>query len=245
MKVKATIAYDGSKFFGFQRQVENGENREVTVESKIEEVLQSLEINEKILGSGRTDRGVHAIGQVISFDVPEFWKDLEKLKKQLNLKLSPTITIKSLIEIGDIFHPRYNAKTRSYRYIVANTDPNPFLADYVMFKKNVNLPRANEAMKCFIGKHDFEYFRKTGSDENSTTREIYKAFAYKHRDLTIFVFEGDGFLRSQIRLMMAGVIEYLNRKVTLENIQDQLKKKEKKITKPITHTGLYLAKIKY
>jgi tRNA pseudouridine38-40 synthase len=245
MKLKAVIAYDGSKFFGFQRQTEEGNERHVTVESRFEEALQSLGINEKILGSGRTDRGVHATGQVISCNVPDYWKDLEKLRKQLTLKLFPTITIKSLIEIGDTFHPRFDAKSRTYRYVVANTDPNPFLADYVMFKKDIDLTRANEAMKCFIGKHDFEFFRKTGSDENSTTREIFKAFSYKHRDLTIFVFEGDGFLRSQIRLLMAGVIEYLDEKVTLEDIKNQLGKKEKKVTKPITHTGLYLAKIKY
>ncbi len=244
MIIKCVISYDGSKFYGFQRQTEDGGNRHVTVESRFEEALKAVGINAKILGAGRTDRGVHGSGQVISFEAPFFWQDLVKMKNHLGDKLKPYIYIRSLQIANDNFHPRYDAKRRVYRYLISKREYSPFSADYVLFKK-LDLEKVNEAMNCFIGKHDFEFFRKTGSDENGTEREIFKAFAYKHKDLTVLYFEGDGFLRSQIRLMTAAILEYEAGNITLEDLKKQLGKKEKIVRKPAPHTGLYLAKILY
>lgn len=245
MRVKAVIAYDGSKFFGFQRQTKEGRKRHTTVESRFEEALASLGIGEKIVGSGRTDRGVHATGQVISFLLPDYWKDLDQLKKQLNIKLLPEIAVRNIEKTDEGFHPRYSAKKRTYRYLIYNKEPSPFLGDYACFRQGVDLKKANEALGLFVGQHDFEFFRKTGSDEKDTVRTLYKAFAYRYKGFTVFSFEGDGFLRSQVRLMTASVFEYLDGKVELREIQEQLLKKSKKIKRPAIHTGLYLSKIRY
>lgn len=245
MKIKAIISYDGSFFFGFQRQTQKGKNRHITVESKFEDALKAVGIDSKILGSGRTDRGVHALGQVITFEAPDFWKDLSKLKKSLNRKFDTKIVIKDLFFVPENFHPRFSAKTRTYRYFIYTKNPSPFLSDYVCFKDTLDLKRCNSALNLFVGEHDFEYFRKTGSDENHTIREIKKAFAYRYKDFIVFNIEGDGFLRSQVRLIVAAVLEYAEGKIDLKIIEKELLKENKPIRKPAPHQGLYLSKIKY
>lgn len=116
-KVKAIISYDGTKFQGFQRQ----KHTQNTVAGEIEKVLKSLIIDTKIVGSGRTDRGVHALNQVISFKIPIFW-DLEKLKQILNQKLK-SIYIKNILKVKENFNARFSAKSRSYIYIFKTKNP--------------------------------------------------------------------------------------------------------------------------
>ena len=111
MRVRATIAYDGSQFFGFQIQPDKP-----TVVSALQDVLQSVGIDSKVVGSGRTDRGVHATGQVIHFDLSPYWQRLSKLQSHLNSKLE-AIYIKDISKVESNFHAQYDAKQRVYRYI--------------------------------------------------------------------------------------------------------------------------------
>ncbi len=112
MRVKGVIEYDGSKFYGFQKQ----KNIKNTITQKIEDTLKKLNINSEIRGSGRTDRGVHASNQVIDFEVPLFWEDLKKLQNSLNRGLK-YIRFKKIIKVDENFHSRFSAKKRVYRYI--------------------------------------------------------------------------------------------------------------------------------
>jgi tRNA pseudouridine38-40 synthase len=148
--------------------------------------------------------------------------------------------VKKLSLVDDTFHARYSAKRRIYRYIIKEADANPFMADFITFLEHVDFDKINQNIKLFEGEHDFEFFIKKGSDENSTVRKIYKAFAYKHKGYIILYFEANGFLRSQIR-MMVGALLSLNK----EQIEENLSKKAKHKIKPAPPNGLYLAKIHY
>ena len=236
MRCILIIAYNGTHFLGSQMQTETPN----TILGNLKKVLYQLGINSKIIASGRTDKGVHATGQVCHIDLPDFWTDLKKLKKVLNKMLPHAINIKSIKEVNKEFHARYSAKKRVYRYIIKNGESNPFENDFITFLLDVDLKKIQINIKEFIGEHNFKNFMKTGSDINSTTRVIYKAFAYKYKDYIILNFEANGFLRSQIRLMVSAIL-----KLNPDEIKEQLEcKKEYKI-KPAPSNGLYLAKIKY
>ncbi|WP_434658800.1 hypothetical protein [Sulfurimonas sp. NW9] len=135
--------------------------------------------------------------QVCHIDLPPYWDDMEKLKKVLNKMLCDALHVKRIIHVKDDFHARYSAKKRSYRYIIKTKQKNPFESDFVTFLEDVNLQQIQQNIALFVGEHDFRQFMKTGSDVKSTTRIIYRAFAYQHKDYIVLYFEANGFLRSQ------------------------------------------------
>ena len=235
MRCALTIAYNGTHFLGSQIQKETSN----TILGNIQKVLVALGINSKIIASGRTDKGVHATAQICHIDLPDFWNDLKKLKKVLNEMLPHAIIIKKAIKVDDNFHARYGAKRRIYRYIIKSEEKNPFENDFITFW-HVDLKKIQKNIKLFIGEHDFAGLMKTGSEVNSTKRIIYKAFAYKHKDKIILNFEANGFLRSQIRLMVGALL-----KLNADEIKEQLTLQNNYKIKPAPSNGLYLAKIKY
>ena len=215
-----------------------------TVQGTIEKALEKLNIYPEVLHAGRTDRGVHALNQVISFKIPPFWNK-EKLIKELNKILHPNIHIKKLYNVNDDFNPRFDAKKRSYRYVL-NPNFSPFTANYTTFyPKNINLNLLKKALKSFEGEHDFEYFAKTGSSVNNYIRTIYKTDVYKYKNLTIVKIEGNGFLRGQIRLIIDFVLKINEGQLSIEDLKKQLSK-EKLISKHLAPpNGLYLERIWY
>ncbi len=240
-KIKATIAYDGSKFLGSQIQKE----RTQTVANRIKEALEKFNINSKLLFSGRTDKGVHSTGQVISFEVPHFWKDIKKLQNLLNRTLYPSIYIKRVEIVNPSFHPRFDAKRRVYRYIISTQKFSPFLANFVTFVEKIDEERIKKAIKLFEGRHNFEYFKKSGSDVINFEREIFKTDFYKYKNFYIFYFEADGFLRSQIRMMVDFLLKISEKRLTNQDLITQLNRKRLISSNLAKPNGLYLAKIIY
>lgn len=236
MRCALTIAYDGTHFLGSQIQ----ESSPNTVLGRLESVLSAVHIDSKAIASGRTDRGVHATGQVCHIDLPEFWNDLKKLKRVLNSMLPSSILVKEIKYVNNDFHARYTAKKRVYRYIIKNGQSNPFEANFVTFLDSVDLQMIKKNISLFQGEYDFKLFMKSGSDVKSTKRVIYKAFAYEHKGFIILNFEANGFLRSQIRLMVGALLTFES-----SIIEEQLMCKKKYKIKPAPSNGLYLAKIKY
>lgn len=236
MRCSLTIAYNGTRFLGSQQQKETSN----TILGEFEKVLLQINIKSKIVASGRTDKGVHATGQVCHIDLPEFWNDLNKLKRVLNSMLPSSISVLKIKKESDDFHARYSAKKRVYRYVIKQANSNPFETDFITFMDSIDFKKIQKNIKIFIGEHDFKYFMKTGSDAKSTIREIYKSFAYKHRDYIILNFEANGFLRSQIRLMVTAILSLDKNKIT-----QQLECKKNYKIKPAPSNGLYLSKIKY
>ncbi len=241
MRVKITLLYDGSQFHGFQSQ--NDGTR--TVANKLQEAFTSIGINAKINASGRTDTGVHATGQVIDIDLPPFWHDLSRLKNYLNRLCSPSIMIGHIEEVSDDFHARYSAKKRVYRYLVMVGKPSVFSQKYVSYHDGINAKKIAGAITLFEGEHDFAYFSKSGSEPKSTIREVYKCRFYHYKELYVFSFEANGYLRSQIRMMVDFLLKISDGVLSEKELKEQLEKKKihnRGLAKP---NGLYLAKIKY
>lgn len=236
MRCALCLSYNGTHFLGSQSQTQTSN----TILGNLQRVLKQLGIDAKIIASGRTDKGVHANGQVCHIDLPDFWTDIQKLQKVLNQMLPNSIHIKSIKKVSDNFHARYDAKKRVYRYLIKNTQSNPFEEEFVTFTSINSFLELQKNIQIFQGEHDFIQFMKTGSDVNSTKRIIYKAFAYKHKDFIILNFEANGFLRSQIRLMVGALLS-----LDAKKIQEQLSCSQKHKIKPAPSNGLYLAKIKY
>jgi tRNA pseudouridine38-40 synthase len=239
MRVKAVIAYDGSRFYGFQRQPDVP-----TVVNTLESALERLHIRSDVVGSGRTDRGVHATGQVVHFDVPAYWNDLHKLRTHLNRQLD-AVFIRSVQAVSDHFHARYDAVTRSYRYIFATRELSVFERAYVARFDPFDPERLRKALRLFEGTYDFAAFHKSGSEPTTTVRTIVRTGYYTKGDYHILVFTGNAFLRSQVRLMTAAVMQAATGKISFEEIEAQLRNERATIRTPAPAQGLYLSRVTY
>jgi len=239
-KVKAVISYDGSAYSGFQKQTSTIN----TITHVIEEALYSLHITSCIVASGRTDAGVHATGQVIHFNLPDFWSDLNKLKINLNRKLKD-IEFKHISKVKDDFHARFSAKKRLYRYVFKTSNPSVFEKKYISYYSDFNPELLKKALICFEGKHDFKYFHKTGSITHTTVREIYKTRYKEYKGYHFIYFQANGFLRSQVRMMVEAAMLCAKGEITLEQLLIQVKCREKHTSKLASPEGLYLARVQY
>ena len=204
MRLKLVFSYDGSKFQGSQTQPhENG------VEDALGAALAHVGIFSKIISSSRTDKGVHANNQVACVECGEHFSDFTRLKALINRHAHPAVHLKFISRVQDCFHPRYDATARAYRYVINHGEFLPFLAPYETFLPRFDLNLANELLALFVGEHDFSAFMKLGSDVKSPVRRISKAFCYESGERTIIIFKANGFLRAQVRLMIASVLKAL------------------------------------
>jgi len=240
LRVKAVIAYDGSAYLGFQKQ----KSTQNTITYDIEKALRSLHIDDTIVGSGRTDAGVHATGQVIHFDIPEYWHDLKKLKLNLNRKLK-TIQFKHITLVNTDFHARFSAKRRQYRYVFKTIKPSLFEQHYVSYYAPFNTQLLQDALECFTGEHDFNFFRKTGTDTHTSIRKIYQVKQIHKGNYYFIYFEANAFLRSQVRMMVDAAMLCATHKLTLTQLKEQLDCKKKHTSRLAPPEGLYLARIIY
>ena len=204
MRLKLVFSYDGSKFQGSQTQPhENG------VEDALGVALAHVGIFSKIISSSRTDKGVHANNQVACVECGEHFKYFARLKALINRHAHPAIHVKFIIRVKDDFHPRYDATARAYRYVINHGEFSPFLSPYETFLPKFDLNLANELLALFVGEHNFSAFMKLGSDVKSPVRRVSKAFCYARGERTIIIFKANGFLRAQVRLMVASVLKAL------------------------------------
>jgi tRNA pseudouridine38-40 synthase len=240
-RAKLTLSYNGAAFMGFQSQTTTSN----TVVGVLHSALGRIGINAVPIGSGRTDRGVHATRQVAHLDLPPYWKDLKKLREMVNLQLPPSIRIRRIESAADDFHARYSARVRSYRYILKSGEPNPFEADFVTFVPHLDEEAVIGAIGAFVGEHDFDLFKKTGSDTTHYVRTIFRAYAYRRRGYLVLRFDANGFLRSQIRLMVGFLLRISEGKATREQLIEQLACKVRHCSDLAPHNGLYLTRINY
>lgn len=219
--LKAIIEYDGSDYCGWQVQnrVQRTEHREQkkSIQATIEKILQKI-LQEKIrlIASGRTDAGVHALGQVANFKTRNKIP-LDKLKRALNSLLPDDIRVSRLEEAGADFHSRYNAKFKIYRYLILNQpDQSPFLQRQVYFcPYALDVGLMAKAAKRLKGRRDFKSFCASGSKVKSTVRTI-KNLTVKRvrcgypdpgRALIEICIEADGFLYNMVRNIVGTLIE--------------------------------------
>ncbi len=241
MNLKFVISYDGSLYQGSQKQP-NG----MTVEDKLLFAFKKVNIRTNIVLSGRTDKEVHATGQVFNCIIPEHWSDFKKLKEVVNRNLPPSIKILKISRVNDDFHSRFHAKKRVYRYLISTKPTTPFTDKFITHIKNeIDEDLMKKAIKEYIGVFDFKYFHKTGSDKDITVREIFDTSFYKFKDVYVFRFEANSYLRSQIRLMVGFLLAINEKKLTIEDLKKQLRLEKNIFKTPAKANGLYLAKIKY
>ena len=245
MRVKITLSYDGSAFVGFQIQ----KNETLTFQSVagvLTKALKCINIHSSVVGSGRTDTGVHATHQVVHIDIPSFWSDLSKLQFHLNASLFPHIFIRKIESVDTTFHARFSAKKRLYRYVLYDGAYQPFYANYALHvKQPIDVMKLNTYAKNFVGLHNFEYFKKLGGGATKDERTVFKAGAYRYKNMVIIYFLGDAFLRSQVRMMCGSLLRVCNKELSEDDLRAQIDRKMKVSTSLIPACGLYLSKVFY
>lgn len=240
MKYLISIAYDGSKFYGFQRL-----KNHKTVQQKIEDALRII-AKEKIetKGAGRTDRGVHAYDQKATFNL-NINIDCEHLKIALNSLLAPYIYITNVKTVKDDFHPRFNVIKKEYIYKINLGEYNPLLYDY-MYEPNykLNIEKMKECANLFIGVHNFKNF--TSGERNNYECIIYNIEFKESNNILEIKFTGKSFYRYMVRNLVGAMLDVANNKASLEDIKNALDYPEIKIQfKTAIPNGLYLNKIEY
>jgi len=232
VKLKLVYSYDGSKFSGSQSQP-HGRG----VEDVLRAALGRVGIFAPLISSSRTDKGVHALRQVSCVECTVHW-ELPRLKELINRHCAPYIFVQHISQVPRDFHPRYDAVARCYRYVLNHGRPSPFLSDFCVFYPRVDLAALNAALANFIGEHDFSEFMKSGSDIKSPVRELYIARAYSFRNLTLINFKANGFLRAQVRLMVANALKSVQsgRKISFSRALSRI---------PFPPNGLYLSGVSY
>ena len=241
MRYKAIVSYDGTAYQGWQKQPDKN-----SVQAKIETALSRLcQHGVKITGAGRTDKGVHAFGQVFHFDCDKEFKDITK---SINSQLPEDIRIVSCKPVSDEFHSRYDAKWKHYSYIINTGKFNPSQRNYA-YQLGIELDeeKMQEAAKALVGTHDFSSFNATRKDEiEDQVRTIYKIEVKRRGSLVTVDYYGDGFLRYMIRMMTGALIEAGKGKITAEDIQNIMEKMDKTACNyNVPACGLYLIEISY
>ena len=232
VKLKLVYSYDGSKFSGSQSQP-HGRG----VEDVLRAALGRVGIFAPLISSSRTDKGVHALRQVSCVECTVHW-ELPRLKELINRHCAPYIFVRHISPVPRDFNPRYDAVARYYRYVLNHGRPSPFLSDFCVFYPRVDLAALNAALANFVGEHDFSEFMKSGSDIKSPVRELYVARAYSFRNLTLINFKANGFLRAQVRLMVANALRSVQsgRKISFSRALSRI---------PFPPNGLYLSGVSY
>lgn len=241
--IKLVIQYDGTNYCGWQRQ-QNG----ISIQEKIENAifLVTGEIV-NLTGSGRTDRGVHATGQVGNFKTNSAIPP-DRFKYALNSKLPEDISVIQSELVPDDFHSRYDAKGKIYRYTIYNGEiRNPIYNRYVYHVPvKLDFASMDKAKEYFLGSHDFKAFMASKSSVKSTVRTIKNISLDKKKDLIFLTVEGNGFLYNMVRIIAGTLVEVGLGKLQWQSIPHIIESKDRKRA---GHTapaqGLCLEKVYY
>src|SRR5688500_4226083 len=202
--LKLTLAYDGSRFVGWQRQAA-GES----IQGLLEDALAAFEgAPVSVQGAGRTDAGVHALGQVASVRVT-FGHDVATLTRALNARLPEDVRVLAVADVPADFHARFSARGKTYQYRLRNAAiASPFERAYVW---HVPEPLAQDAMAAaaalLIGRHDFAAFRSAGAEVATTVRTVTRSEWTEEDRLLTYHVAGDGFLRHMVRAIVGTLVE--------------------------------------
>ena len=241
--IKLTIEYDGKDFNGWQKQP-NKLNIQGTIEQAIKNITgEDVELN----ASGRTDAGVHALGQVANFktnsQIP-----IEKFAIAINSKLKKSIVIKKAEEVDERFHSRLNCKRKTYRYIINNSPEGTAIYRYLEthIPQKLDVKKMEQALKYFEGEHDFKAFKASGTSSKSSVRTIYKTQIYKKEDRIIIELTGNGFLYNMVRIIAGTLVDVGLGKIEPQQIENIIKeKKRENAGKTLPPNGLYLVSVEY
>ncbi|KRM13343.1 tRNA pseudouridine(38-40) synthase TruA [Paucilactobacillus suebicus] len=247
-RYKIIFAYDGSDFAGFQVQPHQ-RTVEKTLKIAVNKIAKNPDPAIEVYGSGRTDAGVHALGQVAHFDIPFDLPD-DSMRRALNSLLPLDMMVKSAEHVDANFHARYSAHRKLYRYRVSQGEfVDPFKRRYTAhYKYPLDIERMQIAVKDLIGEHDFTSLVASGSQTKSNVRIIYHAQIWRdeHDQEIIFEFEGNGFLYNQVRIMVSLLLEIGNDQRPVNDIPRVLAARDRNQARGTAPaSGLYLVEVNY
>lgn len=236
-----TIAYDGSKYCGLQKL-----KNQKTVQGELERVLSNLEENTvKVYSSGRTDRGVHAEGQVCTFELEKNTTPY-KLSYYINRSTSPYLHVKTCEETRDKnFHPRFSVKKKTYKYII-NTGPyDPIRQDYVYnYNKQLDIDAMRKAADLLTGPHNYKAF--VVGKHRTCESIVDSIYIMKNENIITVQITGKAFYTYMVRYIVSSLILIGSNTITTKDIEEMLLKGKRTIEfSPAPPNGLYLEKIEY
>jgi len=237
---KLSIAYDGTNYFGFQKQ-----KNKPTIQGKLEEALNLLIDSYELNYSGRTDAGVHAKSQIVNIKT-DVILDTQKINS-LNKILGDSISINSIKVVSSNFHARYGATERTYKYLVRDSKSN-----YPHLNKNtyqhyslLNLEDLNKVAKLFVGEHNFSSFSRV-EKFNNPERNIFSSKWIKKNEIYEYTIIANSFLRNMVRNIVGVQLAYSDQKISIKDILKELKKPSGERLNFIAPAhGLILWKVKY
>lgn len=251
---KLTLQYKGSRYSGFQVQV-----KDLTIQGELNNALKILSKTDEIrsLGSGRTDAGVHALGQIVRIEIPVNIPE-QSLVKAINSHLPHDIRVVKAELTDEHFHPIYSAKSKEYNYVFSTQEMiTPFADELVThFPYDLDIELMRKGCLVFCGEHDFINYQCTGTDVETTVRKILScellAFKgeghFKHilDDYYVLRVVGNGFLKQMVRLMMGALWSLGRGKITLEDLEKSLKAPlPQRLGATAPPQGLYLKEVHY
>jgi len=235
------IAYNGTNYFGWQKQPDA-----ISVAEVLEGALSTLLRNEvKVVGAGRTDAGVHAKQLFAHFDFEEI-EDLPKLVFRLNSLLPKDISVKDIFKVKEDAHARFNASEREYEYVIS-LEKNPFSEGfaYQLYQKP-NIDVMNEAAATLLDYQDFQCFSRSNTDVKTYHCSIKKAFWEEEKNQLIFTIAADRFLRNMVRAIVGTLLDVGFGKTSLEEFHEIINKKNRaNAGSSVPANGLYLTKVIY
>lgn len=243
MNYRITLAYDGTEYCGWQLQLGLP-----TIQGVLGGALERLAgAPVTIHAAGRTDAGVHAEGQVVSFRLAKEWEGAN-LRRALNANLPPDVRVLEASVAADDFHPRVNAKSKTYRYrIFTGEAMNPLWRRYAWHHPyHLNHEKLIEDSRALIGTHDFTAFTVADCTTKTRVRTLTEIRIEPDGDFLTFLFVGEGFLRYQVRTMVAALAEANRGRLRAASISELIESRDRKrIGRPAPAQGLTLLKVEY
>ena len=241
--IKLIIEYDGKEFNGWQRQP-----NKLNIQGTIEQAISKITGEDcELFASGRTDAGVHALGQVANFKTNSTIP-IEKIPIALNTNLKKSIRIIDAEEVDENFHSRLSCKKKTYRYIINNSKSGT--AIYRNLETNISekldVEKMKVAVKYFEGEHDFKAFRASGTSSKSSVRTIYNADVYMQEGRIFIELTGNGFLYNMVRIIAGTLVDVGSGKIEPKEIPSIIESRDRsKAGKTLPPQGLYLVKVEY
>ena len=243
MKFAAIIEYDGSQFCGWQRQP-----HAPSVQQQLEQAISTVaDVEVGVACAGRTDTGVHALGQVIHFET-HARRTLRSWLLGINANLPPTIVVKSIIPVDDDFHARFSARSRTYRYVIINEPVrSALLANRATWERlPLDESLMQQAAQHLVGEHDFTSYRALGCQAKSPVRQISYLSVERQGSLVSIEVSANGFLHHMVR-NLAGVLMSIGKKEHTPSWARQVLEVRDRACGGITAPpqGLYFIKVEY
>lgn len=242
-RILLTIEYNGTNYSGWQKQP-----NQKTIQGEIESaIFKSIGEKVEIFGSGRTDAGVHALGQTAHFDL-KAPVPISKIADILNNVLPPDIVIRKGKEVDDGFHARFSIKKKCYLYKIYNSPvKKAFLSDRVgWIKKQLDIEKMKEASRLIVGEHDFRGLCSANTCAVNFVRKIFAITLTKENDFIYVEVCGNGFLYNMVRIIVGTLVDYALGKITLQDIKQAVEQGDRtKAGQTMSASGLYLKETIY